>query len=242
MIDEKSVENNRETTTRANGATTLVSKIARLPHRIREQLNRRIRNGEPASEILPWINAQPVVKKILAAHFGGTPISEKNLSSWRHGGYERWLEKQELMAEVRGTAEDAEEWSQATGAGVAQGAARMAVVRLFKLLQTIPPERCSSADLVKISYAISALLKVEQNNEWLDHDKTRVFQGNEQLVLSWDKHLRGCVDAVQRALNDEIAKDIQAADIDNGEKIELLGHHLFGDKWQGREVGEQEID
>jgi hypothetical protein len=33
---------------------------------------------------------------------------------------------------------------------------------------------------------------------------------------------------------------LRGPDIDNGEKIELMGHHLFGDKWQGREVGKKE--
>jgi hypothetical protein len=39
-----------------------------------------------------------------------------------------------------------------------------------------------------------------------------------------------------RVLNDTQAKAIQEADIDNGEKVELMGHHLFGDKWQGRAI------
>jgi len=214
-----------------------VGKIARLPKDIREEFNRRLEDGQPASEILPWVNALPVTVTILAKYFNGVPISEKNLSEWRQKGFQRWQEKQDSMAELKWLVEDAEDFSDATGGNVA----RIAVMKILRLLQTIPAEQASVNDLTKISHAISALLNADQNQARLEYEKTRVFQGNERLVLSWDKHLRGCIATAQRALNDAIAKDIQAANIDNSEKIELMGHHMFGKKWQGRKVGKKEV-
>jgi hypothetical protein len=243
MNDEKLIENRPETGTTSavgNEQRALLGKIARLPHKIREQLNRRIRNGEPGPEILTWVNKQPAVKKVLAAHFGGTEINDRNLSAWRHGGYERWLTKQELLAEVRGTAEDAEEWSQAAGA--ARGTARMAVVRLFQVMESIPPERRSTADLVKISQAMAQLLKVEQNGEWLEHDKKRVELSNEHLTLRWDIHQRDVVRVAFRVLDDEVAKKIHRSPYTNEEKFEMMGHCLYGHLWQGREVGKRKDD
>ena len=70
---------------------TRVGKIARLPEAIREQLNQRLLNGALGSETVIWLNQLPDVKKVVAQWFAGRPISEHNLSEWRHGGYQDWL-------------------------------------------------------------------------------------------------------------------------------------------------------
>jgi hypothetical protein len=64
------------------------------------------------------------------------------------------------------------------------------------------------------------------------HDDNKTLDAFPTVLL----HLRDCVAVAQRVLNDAQARAIQEAGIDNGEKIELMGHHLFGDKWQGREI------
>src|SRR5580698_9245570 len=229
VVDESQV-------TRRKTARTMVGKIARLPNAVREKLNRRLSNGERASVILPWLNELPISKKILAAYFGGAVITDRNLSSWRATGYKRWLEKQEFVAELKALAEEATDFSRAAGAQLARGTASIAAAKILKMLHAIRPEECTPDELIKIAFATTALVQAEQNNERLKNEKTRVYQGNERLVLSWDKHLRDCVATAQRVLNDALAKEIQDADIDNSEKIELLGHHLFGKKWVGREV------
>ena len=66
-------------------------KIARLPHDIREQLNRRLNDGEQAHSILKWLNSIPEVQAVLAAGFDGRPLNKVNLTEWRHGGYRDWL-------------------------------------------------------------------------------------------------------------------------------------------------------
>ncbi len=68
-----------------------IGKIARLPHDIREQLNRRLQDGQSGPEILHWVNELPPCRQMLVQKFGGRPIDEGNLSEWRHGGYEEWL-------------------------------------------------------------------------------------------------------------------------------------------------------
>jgi hypothetical protein len=240
MSNEMIVQNGATGEAKHNPTRALAGKIARLPKKIREELNRRLDDNQPGSEILPWVNELAGAKRVLRKHFGGAAITDGNLSAWRHNGFERWQEKLESEAELRVLAEDAKDFSDATGVTLARGTASMAAAKILRILQGIPAGQGSIDDLTKISYAVSALLNADQGQMRLEHEKTRVFQGNERLVLSWDKHLRGCVATAQRALNDQIAKDIQAADIDNGERIELLGHHLFGEKWQGREVGKEE--
>jgi hypothetical protein len=60
----------------------LVGKIARLPDELREQLNQRLLDNPPASEILPWLN-------------------DTNLTNWRQGGYERWLRHKQTVASLK---------------------------------------------------------------------------------------------------------------------------------------------
>ena len=40
-----------------------IGKIARLPHDIREQLNRRLLDGQSGTEILQWVNELPQCRK-----------------------------------------------------------------------------------------------------------------------------------------------------------------------------------
>ena len=68
-----------------------IGKIARLPHEIREQLNRRLLEGHSGPDILAWVNELPQCRQMLAQKFAGRPIDEGNLYEWRHGGYEEWL-------------------------------------------------------------------------------------------------------------------------------------------------------
>lgn len=65
-------------------------KIARLPARIREEVNRRLENGERAADIVAWLNQEPVVRERMAEYFNGAPVSEQNVSWWRQGGFEDW--------------------------------------------------------------------------------------------------------------------------------------------------------
>ncbi len=70
-------------------------KIGRLPLELREQVNQRLLDNEPADAILNWLNAQPAVQAMLARGFGGRPINPPNLSHWRTGGFQHWLRQQE---------------------------------------------------------------------------------------------------------------------------------------------------
>jgi hypothetical protein len=95
-------------------AMTRTGKIARLPREIRDQLNRRLEQGEPGVRLVPWLNGLPDVQRVLASDFAGRPISEQNLSEWKAGGYRDWLARQETLAQARDLAADASELAQAT--------------------------------------------------------------------------------------------------------------------------------
>jgi hypothetical protein len=69
-------------------------KIARLPVDIRQQINKRLYEGQEARQVIQWLNALPEVQAVLAAEFKGEPILPCNLSRWKCGGYQCWLEEQ----------------------------------------------------------------------------------------------------------------------------------------------------
>ena len=75
-------------------------KIARLPRHIREELNRRLENGEQAIRLVEWLNTLPEVKEILKSDFGDHPITDGNLSEWKNGGFLEWQAQRERFADL----------------------------------------------------------------------------------------------------------------------------------------------
>ena len=76
---------------------TRTGKIARLPNDLRDQLNRRLRDGEKGKTLLKWLNALPEVRAVLAAEFNRQPINPTNLTEWKQGGHRDWLVSQDAL-------------------------------------------------------------------------------------------------------------------------------------------------
>ncbi len=125
-------------------------KIARLPQVIREQLNRRLDDGELGGGLLEWLNALPAVQAVLAAEFGGSRINAQNLSNWRRGGYQHWLKQQERRNLVRELTENARELTEdADGVEISHHLSAVLVAELVESAReslatlTDPAERCA---------------------------------------------------------------------------------------------------
>ncbi len=78
---------------------------------MRQELNRRLDEGEPGKKLVAWLNGLPEVQAIVAAEFGGKSIREQNLSEWKQGGYRDWQAQQEAMEIAGRLGEDAAEWT-----------------------------------------------------------------------------------------------------------------------------------
>lgn len=65
-------------------------KIARLPRDLREQINEQIRDGKTARQIIDH-----------AARAGHPGLTDQNLTNWRQGGYQAWLDNQRRIEEMR---------------------------------------------------------------------------------------------------------------------------------------------
>jgi hypothetical protein len=108
---------------------TRTGKIARLPRELREQLNRRLHDGEPGTQLVVWLNSLPEAQAILAREFGARAISEQNLSEWNQGGYRDWLARQDALTQVRELAADAGELARATDGALVEHLATILAAR-----------------------------------------------------------------------------------------------------------------
>ena len=84
-------------------------KIARLPAVVREEVNQRLRVGEPGKDLVAWLNSLPKVQTTLQKHFQGYAVTEQNLSEWRMGGFEDWLDQQASLESTCTLAENSDE-------------------------------------------------------------------------------------------------------------------------------------
>lgn len=89
--------------------STRNGKIGRLPKAIRQELNRRLDDGEPGKQLVGWLNGRAEVREVLEEQFGGRAVNEQNLSEWKQGGYRDWQRHQETCERVRCLAEQAED-------------------------------------------------------------------------------------------------------------------------------------
>lgn len=90
-------------------------KIARLPKAIRDALNARLLDGQTGGQILPWLNALPEVQASMAALWGGRPVDDGALSSWRLGGYRDWLAERRKVEQLQALSETASDIARAAG-------------------------------------------------------------------------------------------------------------------------------
>ena len=115
-------------------------KIARLPKAVRDELNRRLQNGQPGKTLVEWLNSLSEVQAVLATEFGGRPIREQNISEWRKGGHREWLAQQEALAMVRRVAADADELQQAATEPLTDKLAPWLVARYFVAAKALATE------------------------------------------------------------------------------------------------------
>jgi hypothetical protein len=146
--------------------STPTGKIGRLPRQVREELNRRLEDGETGERLLDWLNGRPEVQAVLAAEFGGALINGQNLTNWRRGGLQHWRQQQERRELVRGLAEHAAELAgDAGGAGTGEHLSAVLVAELAAAAQATlaavmePGERCQ-----RLVGLLGALTKVRRQD------------------------------------------------------------------------------
>lgn len=226
-------------------------KIDRLPFELREQVNRRLRDGETGRKICAWLNALPEVRPVLAEHFDGEDITEQNLSNWRQGGYAKWLSRQDTVNETRELAHLSVQIAQASGGNISDGAAQILAGEILTVMEDLKAARRelvlsgdTETDKERVvalaesfdafAGAVTKLRKADQNAEALRQRDKQLTQADEQLALEQRKFMRTTCELFLKWREDRRATDIADGPGPTEDKIAALGQAMFGDLWEAR--------
>lgn len=162
-----------------------VGKIARLPEKIRQELNHRLLNGARGRDMPAWLNEPPEVQQVLAQFFGGRPVTEHNISEWRAGGYQDWLRQEETKDRLRQMAKEYQDLGAARGQEFLDAGMRgmMAVEfseAINQLYEMEPDARWRR--LQKISQEICRLQKTHCRNREIQLQQVKASQGESDLL------------------------------------------------------------
>jgi len=167
-------------------------KIARLPHDLREEVNRRLLDGETSRTILKWLNAQPSAVKVWDELFEGAPASAQNLSEWRAGGYAEWRKQRDKVENLKTLSSFASNLAKA-GGSIADGAAAVIGGQILEALEAAgnlavtggsdDAEKDPLDGLAKMASAVASLQKAGTAKGKLELEKKRVGQKDRQLDL-----------------------------------------------------------
>jgi hypothetical protein len=156
--------------------TTRKGKIARLPQDLREELNLKLDNNEPGPAILEWLNGLEETQAILNEWFDRRPVSEQNLSEWRQGGFQDWLQLQE----ARRVADTLREHGDAIGDSAAEEALSQSVSTILTVefavqsrarLDSAPDEEQKWKRLVQILRELDRIRRSDQRGTKLRIDR-----------------------------------------------------------------------
>jgi hypothetical protein len=176
---------------------TRTGKIARLPQTVREELNRRLTDGEPGKRLVVWLNRQATVWDVLRTEFAGRPISEQNLSEWKQGGFEDWRRHRETLAVAGRLLEEAEDLEEFDNGGIgADRFAEMAAIVIARLLQETGrmaegPEKCRTTLAV-----VRELIQLRR----ADRDYERAMREEELHERETEDYRKGRRDARERSV------------------------------------------
>jgi hypothetical protein len=159
-------------------------KIARLPRSIRDELNRRLDDGEPGAPILEWLNSHAEVRPVLEECFDGRPINEPNLTHWRQGGFREWKHARESCEWAHTLSDDEGQPGDESRAGpLSDRVSTIATVALGKLLCHPGMVSVSSngerREFHAVLKALSRLRREDHTAARLRVDLSRYTLGNE---------------------------------------------------------------
>lgn len=209
-------------------------KIARLPDEIRDQLNERLLDGQAGSQILPWLNGLTEVKDRMVELFGGAEVNDANLSNWRSGGYQDWLDQKRESDEVKDLSSYLVKIAE-DGKDIFAGASSVAAGKLYKIISQFDVETVKVLLAEKpgsLNAFLSSLANLQSTDlakERLEHDRKKLEQAERQHELDIKKFETLAVGKFM-----EFAKSPEAQAIINqgGSKavqMDLLKKLMFGD-------------
>lgn len=218
---------------------TRTGKIARCPPAIREEVCRRLHDGESGPRILAWLNTQEVVLRVLDEYFHEEPVSPQNLSEWRQGGYQDWLKRREQLERTKSLANYAGELAER---GQGTGAGNVAIVggqllEIFEsldveeqktLLKTKPATYIALVDvLARLEKSQADRIKAEAGRDMVEIQRQRADQAEAKLNLERDKFARQTCELYLKWYDDQRAKEVVTSGAPRAEQIEKLRQLMF---------------
>jgi hypothetical protein len=162
-------------------------KIARLPSDIREQLNRRLDDGESGKDLVNWLNGLPEVRSVLDAKFGGQPINHVNLSNWKQGGgFDDWQARREAAARVNRVIHDVGELQSAKPGLLEDRLSVWVMSRLLLSARALGSHGGRGMDwkiLRQLSRDVTNIRRGDQGAGWLRLQQARLA-GQQQLKVN----------------------------------------------------------
>lgn len=193
-------------------------KIARLPAKIRDQVNQRILDGQTADKILAWVNDSQELR-------GPRAITPQNLSEWRaeDGGFEEWKDEQEHVEHIRQLSEYALRLGEAAGGSITDGSAAIAGGRILEMLET-----ADDKDFNKLCISLGFLRENELNAKKIEIAREKLKQRDRQLELEEQKFRRTTAELFLKWFDKEQARKIAAGTGAKEVKMDQLVQLMFG--------------
>ncbi len=214
---------------------TRTGKIARLPLEVKNELNRRLRDGESGPSLLKWLNSLPETKTVMAAQFHGQPATEQNLSQWRKGGYVQWLTQQEILASVNQTLDDAAQIKDATPGSLTDAMARLLTARLSVVLADLKTHgadgKINYESLHALCVDLVELRRGDHNAERLRIERERLDMEREHQAAMRERTMQERVEEFwEWASHEDIRHEICRGYKTSEERMKLLVRLMFGER------------
>lgn len=223
----------------ADDITAHKGKIGRCPPHIREEVCRRLHEGQTARKICAWLNEHPDVLRVLDEHFAEQPVTDQNISEWRKGGYQKWLARREQLETTKQLADYS--LKLAEGMSPSEGAARIAggqLLMIFEdldieaqrtLLKEKPGTYIALLDvLARVKKSEADALKARESTRTNDLNEKRLEQNDRKLALDEKRfQVRTCELFIDWYEN-ETAKRIAEGKAARSVKIDQLREAMFG--------------
>ena len=209
-----------------------LSKISRLPRSVRDDLNRRLDDGERGAAITTWLNAVPAVKKIIDRDYEGVPVSDQNLSVWRETGFFRYQEENTRLHELKervafskkmaGSAREIFAGSAAVGGGV-----------IMDVMESLDPDAIKSIlaenpeNFVAVMRAFAAMSKAQMDQDRTALAKEKHAQSGEKLSFDREKFETAQAAAVLKHAQSKAVQDIAKGSGSNAAKIAATRALMF---------------
>jgi hypothetical protein len=186
---------------------TRTGKIARLPHHIRDQLNRRLKNGEMGRLLVEWLNSLVEVQDALKRNFAGRPINEPNLTEWKQGGYREWDLQQGAMSQAGELAADAQELAAVAHGRMADHLNTVLTARYAVELAAWNGDGCDETrrrlralrelchDVIMLQRGNQNAARVKIGQARLDRHRKKVAEDIAESFLNWIEYpeVRNCI-------------------------------------------------